>query len=269
MCVYRAAFSHGQLVGLPAFSCRWGSDPVVATAGARPVARQRLAAKLPHEHVHVLGDDVLDDEQAAAVARDAREGAQRRARVAAPALGRGHLDVGERDAGYGHTRRRHARRLEATQRQVRVPAGAEASGWARGARREARGSGRRAACGGVRRVAACGVRRVACGVRRVACSVRRAACMACGVRRAARGARRAACGVCGEQRAESRERARKGRGVRRAENGERRAESAERRVESGEQRAESGEQSATCGERRAACGAPRARSRVQSAKSSA
>ena len=262
MCVYRAAFSHGQLVGLPAFSCRWRSDPVVATAGARPVARQRLAAKLPHEHVHVLGDDVLDDEQAAAVARDAREGAQRRARVAAPALGRGHLDVGERDAGYGHTRRRHARRLEATQRQVRVPAGAEASGWARG-------SGRRAACGGVRRVAACGVRRVACGVRRVACSVRRAACMACGVRRAARGARRAACGVCGEQRAESRERARKGRGVRRAENGERRAESAERRVESGEQRAESGEQSATCGERRAACGAPRARSRVQSAKSSA
>ena len=164
MCVYRAAFSHGQLVGLPAFSCRWGSDPVVATAGARPVARQRLAAKLPHEHVHVLGDDVFDDEQAAAVARDAREGAQRRARVAAPALGRGHLDVGERDAGYGHAGRRHARRLEATQRQVRVPAGAGASGWARGARREAQG--------GVRRVAACGVwRRVACSLWRAACGV--------------------------------------------------------------------------------------------------
>ena len=53
---------------LPAFSCSGRADPVVAAAGARPVARQRLAAELAHEHVHVLGDDVLDDEQLARVA---------------------------------------------------------------------------------------------------------------------------------------------------------------------------------------------------------
>ena len=53
---------------LPAFSCRGRADPVVAAAGARPVARQSLAAELAHEHVHVLGDDVLDDEQLPGVA---------------------------------------------------------------------------------------------------------------------------------------------------------------------------------------------------------
>ena len=60
--------SDGQLVWLPAFSCRGRADPVVAAAGARPVARQSLAAELAHEHMHVLGDDVLDDEQLAGVA---------------------------------------------------------------------------------------------------------------------------------------------------------------------------------------------------------
>ena len=67
-CPDGAARSDGQLVRLPAFSCRGRADPVVAAAGARPVARQSLAAELAHEHVHVLGDDVLDDEQLAGVA---------------------------------------------------------------------------------------------------------------------------------------------------------------------------------------------------------
>ena len=67
-CPDGAARSDGQLVWLPAFSCRGRADPVVAAAGARPVARQSLAAELPHEHMHVLGDDVLDDEQLPGVA---------------------------------------------------------------------------------------------------------------------------------------------------------------------------------------------------------
>ena len=67
-CPDGGARSDGQLVWLPAFSCRGRADPVVAAAGARPVARQSLAAELAHEHVHVLGDDVLDDEQLPGVA---------------------------------------------------------------------------------------------------------------------------------------------------------------------------------------------------------
>ena len=174
---------------------------------------------------------------AQAVARHAREGAQRRARVATPALGRGHLDVGERDARDRRAGRRHARRLEAAQRELCVPAGAEVRGRQR-TQRVACGVRRRAACGGVRRVRRAesgephraqseqhGERgggevrvRVRVWVRvrvrvRVRCAQReqsaerRAQSAACGERRAERRQRRAPCGAptarSTEQRAQS------------------------------------------------------------------